>query len=53
MQHNQIDIVVHGDFQYQEGKRIGWEIEDGQTEVRKAVIRVRSLSIYRTYIYSL
>lgn len=29
-----IDIEVFGQFEAEEGKRIGWEIEDGQTQVR-------------------
>lgn len=30
----EIDMVIFGDFAAQEGKRIGWEIEDGETQVR-------------------
>ena len=30
----EIDMAISGDFAAQEGKRIGWEIEDGKTQVR-------------------
>lgn len=30
----ELDMVISGDFDAQDGKRIGWEIEDGKTQVR-------------------
>lgn len=49
----EIDIEVYGDFARQDGKRIGWEIEDGQTQVFCGVCTDRTYNCLTIVLFTL